>query len=222
MAGAKKKQQSTSKRTATRKKTSLLRSDSFRKKAVLLLIVLIAVGAIVVFTWVLPKYNGAKSGVGADGFSVYEMKGADLGVANSVSKEDVQRILGDQVKSVSDVKKSGVINLNGAKGQTATFPIVTKGDQQASFYVDVLEYKNVAALEDSGVTKGTVSAGKINDSPAYYMKSNKLGDQRETTLLVSKGPKSYKFVIAQPRQNITISEAEGLEKLIEIAKTAKL
>lgn len=193
-----------------------------KKTAIVLLaiVALICITAIVYFSPL--RSPGAKTGVGANGFSVFEVKGADLGIANVTQKDVVVKELGDLVKGVDDVESSGVLNFNGNKGQTATYYIETKAGTQGSVYVDVMEYKSEAALKADDLDKGTADGGKVQNLPVRYMHASTIANEREYALLITKGLKSYKFAMTQPHQNVTINELTALEALKRIAEKSNL
>jgi hypothetical protein len=213
------------KKTAARKRS---RKGNFftsplGKKIVILLMAVVALGVLVVIINGFPlKNQGSKYGVGADGYSVYEVKGADLGIAKVVDKSSVESAFGSLVKSVDDVDTSGVISLNGNKGQTATYYIQTKAGTQGSFYVDVMEYKSQKAYDADNIFADTADAGKVNGLAARTMPAFTIANEREYALLVTKGLKSYKFALTQPYKNVTIDEVTAQTILKKIAAKANL
>lgn len=197
-------------------------SDAGKKTFIGLLALVAFAGLIAVIQGFPDRGPGAQSGVGADGFSVYEIEGADLGVANVVSKSIVEGELKNLVKQVDDVEKSGVISYNGNKGQTATYYLTTNDNLLGSFYVDVMEYKSQKAYDDDNVFENTADAGKINGNEARYMKAATIANEREYALLVTKGLKSYKFALTQPFKNVKINETTAQAALKRIAEKAEL
>lgn len=197
-------------------------SEAGKKTFIGLLALIAFAGLVVVITQFSDKSPGVTAGVGADGFSVYEIEGADLGIANAVKKPVVVSEFGDLLKSVDDVEKSGVVSYNGNKGQTATYYFSTKSGANGSFYVDVMEYKSQQAYKEADVFAKTLSAGKIQGLDAYYMKAATIANEREYALLISKGIKSYKFAITQPFKNVKINELTAQSVLKRIAAKAEL
>ena len=179
-----------------------------------------AVGAVGLMILVFPTTNDSMSGVGSNGFSVFEKKGADLGIADVASKQVVKDALGKNTKGVNDVEKSGVISLNGSLGQTATYPFVLKDGSSATIDIDVLQYKDKETYESDNVFKGTGLAGKINGREVRYIPASSIGKNRTYALLVTKDLKSYKFEMAQPNAKVLIKEylAQDILKAI-IAKS---
>jgi len=188
--------------------------------ALLAIVALICITGIVYFSPL--RSSGAKTGVGANGFSVFEVKGADLGIANVSKKDVVVKELGDLVKSVNDVESSGVISMNGNKGQTATYYLKTKADTYGSVYVDVMEYKNESALKADDLDRRTADGGKVQGLAVRYMHARTIANEREYALLITKGLKSYKFAMTQPYQKITIDEVTALSTLKRIAEKSSL
>lgn len=210
-----------SKRKKT-KKSNFWASDAGKKTFVVLLGLIGLAGLIVIINGFNSRSPGANSGVGADGFSVYQMPGADLGIVNVVKKPVVVSEFGDLVKQVDEVDKSGVVNYNGSKGQTATYYLVTKHDTQGSFYVDVMEYPTQKAYDEADVFNNTADAGKVQNLPARYMKAITIANEREYALLVSKGTKSYKFAFTQPFNKIKFDETTIQAILKRIAEKAQM
>jgi hypothetical protein len=193
------------------------------KKVVIILMAVVALGVLVVNINGFPlKNQGSQYGVGADGYNVHEIKGADLGIAKVVDKSTVESAFGSLVKSVDDVDVSGVISLNGNKGQTGTFYIQTKAGSQGSFYVDVMEYKSQKAYDTDNIFADTADAGKVNGLQARTMPAFTIANEREYALLVTKGLKSYKFALTQPYKNVTIDEVTAQTVLKKIAAKANL
>lgn len=214
---------------ATKKKFARKRSgrgfwaSEAGKKTFVILLGLIAFAALVMIIRGFPDRGpGAEIGVGADGFSVYEVEGADLGIVNVVKKPVVEAELAKLVKQVDDVEKSGVVSYNGNKGQTATYYVMTNDGNLGSFYVDVMEYKSQEAYDEADVFGNTADAGKVQNLPARYMKAATIANEREYALLVSKGTKSYKFALTQPFQKITINEVTAQAALKRIAEKAEM
>jgi len=206
-----------------RTKQNFWASEAGKKTFIGILALVAFAGLVIVIKGFPDRGPGAATGVGADGFSVYEIKGADLGIANVVKKPLVQAEFGNLVKEVRDVEKSGVINYNGNKGQTATYYLVTtKGNAKGSFYVDVMEYKSQQAYDDANVFAYTLDAGKVQGLQARYMKAATIANEREYALLVSKGTKSYKFAFTQPFKSIQINEETTQAALKRIAEKAEL
>lgn len=213
------------KKPSTKKKIS--RRDFWTtpkgKKTAIALLGLAAVVSIGLIIWFSPlRSPGSKTGVGANGFNVFEDKGGDLGIANVAKRDLVTQELGTRVKSVDEVDVSNVLNFNGNKGQTATYYIETKAGTTGSVYVDVMQYKSDAALKSDDLDKGTLDGGKVQDLPVRYMGAATIANEREYALLVTKDLKSYKFAMTQPHQNITINEEEALSILKRIAEKSRL
>lgn len=208
-----------------KKKQSKKRSKSGlnKRNVVLGVVVTAALGALAIMVIFLANRNpGAQNGVGPDGFRVYEIKGADLGITSVVTKEDVVADLGGHAKSVKDVEKSGVISLNGNKGQTATYNFTTVGGHSASVYVDVLIYQSQNAYNSDNVFAGTGSAGTVNGMEIRFLPAVSLGKDREYALLVTKGLASYKFAMTQPNDKVEINEITAQDILKKLIAKAKL
>lgn len=204
------------------KKTSRI-SEKNTRRLVLGVTIAGALGVLAVMVVVLPIRNsGMRSGVGADGFSVFEIKGADLGVKKVVDKKMVEDALGKQVKSVDDVVSSGVINFNGNKGQTASYDFTMPSGTKSRIDIDVLQYQSQAAYDSDHVFSGTGSAGKINGLEVRYLPAISIGGDREYALLVTKDLKSYKFSMSQPNDKREIREIEAHEALKQLISKAQL
>lgn len=220
---AKKSAKSTTRqrKSTARKQSNFWASDAGKKTFIALLCVVAFAGMVAIIKG-LPERPGEKYGVGADGFSVFEIKGADLGIVDVVKKPVVEAELGSQAKQVEDVSKSGVVSYDGNKGQTATYYFVTKDGARASVYVDVMEYQSQQAYDDADVFADTIDAGQIQNNPARYMKAVTIANEREYALLVTKGWKSYKFAMTQPFNNVTIDEETAQAILKRIAEKAQM
>lgn len=205
----------------TRKKT--VHTDSKRtQRLVLGAIAVAAIGAITVMALVVNREDSASVGVGADGFSVFEKKGADLGITAVTSKSVVEQALGAHVKSVADVEKSGVLSLNGNVGQTATYNFTLPDGAKGWIDVDVLQYKSKDAYESDNVFKRTGHAGTIDGREVRYMPATSLGMERVYALLVTKDLKSYKFAMSQPNAKVQIKEYKAHDILKEIIDKSSL
>ncbi|OGL22532.1 hypothetical protein A2707_04390 [Candidatus Saccharibacteria bacterium RIFCSPHIGHO2_01_FULL_45_15] len=182
-------------------------------------VIVVALGALAVTIFVLP--DRARDGVGADGFSVSRLKGAQLGVDAIVSKQAVVAALGDTAKEVKDGDVSDGLNRNGNKSQQITYEFTTKSGKTASLYIDLLIYKSQAAYDGDSVFASTGAAGTINGREVRYMPAATLSMEREYALLVSNGLKSYKFALLQPNDSVTINELTAqniMKKIIEQSK----
>lgn len=197
--------------------------DAIVKKAALPVAILAGVGVIAASVYFMPsRSQGSKAGVGANGFSVYEMKGVDLGIANVVNRATVIEELGTAASSVDRVEKSGAVNFNGNRGQTATYPFTLAGGGKATLYVDVMVYKNQAAYERDDVFAGTADLGTVDDLPVRAMHAATIGKEREYAILVTKDLKSYKFAITQPNDGVKIDEVAAHAILKRVADRANL
>lgn len=219
---AAKKTPAQSTKRSSRIKKGFWASETGKKTFIGLLALIAFAGLVVVIKGFPDRGPGANVGVGADGFSVYEIEGADLGIANAVTKSVVEAEFGSLVKKVDDVEKSGVISYNGNKGQTATFYMTTKDNAFGSFYIDVMEYKSQKAYDEADVFSSTLDAGKVQNLDARSMKAATIANEREYALLVSKGTKSYKFALTQPYKNVKISEVTARSILKKIAEKTQL
>jgi len=194
-----------------------------RRKRAAILTAMIVVGAVavvlaIVAIIVTPKVNpGAQRGVGATGFQAYAEDNSDLGMAKIVSKENVAAVLGDKAKVISNVDVSKVINVDGNRGQTATYNFVRSDGARANIYIDLMIFKNQTTFDAANVTNNTIKGGTINGLQAYYLHAQTLGSEREYRLMVIKGTNVYKFVFVQPYRNITVSEVAALATLKKLA-----
>lgn len=189
------------------------------------LLALVAIGAVafaVVTIANLPKPEGAMRGVGADGFRAYAEKDGDLGAGNVASKQTVVESLGEKAKEVKDVSTTTVFNLNGTRGQTATFDIVKANGKPGSVYIDITMFRNTIELDKANIYAYTGKTDPINGHPAYYMHAQTIGSDREYRLMVVNGAKVYKFVLVQPFRDITINEAGAVATLKKIAAKSQL
>ena len=209
-------------RTKKSKKSSFWASEAGKKTFIVILAIVAFASLALVIKLFPDRGQGSKDGVGADGFSVFVIDGADLGITDVVKKPVVEAELGSQTKSIDDVQKTKVISYNGDKGQTATYYLTTKNGMRGSFYVDVMEYKSQAAYNDADTSKNTTDAGKINGNEARYMKAAIIANELEYALLVTKDTKSYKFALTQSIKNAQIDESTARAALINIARQASL
>lgn len=172
---------------------------------------------------VMPKPQpGAQRGVGADGFQAFVEKDGDLGAKSLVTKEQVVAALGKKAKSVGNAEVGKVFNLNNDRSQSITFPFVRADGVVSSLYVDTKLYENMRSLEQDHIYVATAKAGTINGHPAYYKHAQTIGQEREYHLMVVNGLKAYRFVIAQPFKNITISEIDAVAILKKLAQQARI
>lgn len=179
-------------------------------------VIIVALGALAVTILVLP--NQARNGFGADGFNVSLIKGAQLGVDKITSKQTIVTALGANAKDVKDGEITDGLNRNGSKSQQITYEFTTKSGETASFYIDLLVYKNQAAYDGDSVFASTGHAATIDGREVRYMPAATLSMDREYALLVSNGLKSYKFAMLQPSNGVAINELTAqniMKKIIE-------
>lgn len=170
----------------------------------------------------LPKPDGAMRGVGANGFRAYEEKDGNLGVGQVASRQVVSEALGAKAKDVKDVSTSTVFNIDGTRGQTATFDITKANGKPGSVYIDVMVFKSSIALDEAHIYANTLKTDPIQGHDAYFMHAMTMGSDREYRLMVVKGTKVYKFVLTQPFRDITINEVMALATLKKIAAKSNL
>lgn len=188
---------------------------------------LIAVAAISLTLWSIVSSTkdtkpGLQNGVGADGFQAFVEEKSNLGIELVVSKKQVVTALGRHAKSVYDGVKEKPFNLNGNRGQTITFYFVREDGVKSSLYVDKRMYKTAQALNDDRVYDATLKGGTAGGHPLYYRAAQTIGTDREYHLMVVNGTTVYRFVIAQPFTNITITEVPALAVLKKLAQEASL
>lgn len=185
---------------------------------------LIATGAVIISVLaiaVTPRTKPASQyGVGANGFEAFVEQDGDMGMAKFVAKKDVVSSLGKNAKVVADASLSKIMNIDGNRGQTATYDFVRADGERASVYADVLFFKNKSELDGAAVTTNTLQTGDIRGHKAYYMHAQTLSSDREYRLMVISGLKVYKFVLVQPYRNITISEVSAMAVLKRMAAKA--
>ena len=195
--------------------------------AVLVLFSSIAVLSIGLAVWSVLTVSGESNpgqerGVGADGFSAFVEKDGNLGVALVASKDQAVSALGDKAEVVEAGRVSKVFNLNGNLGQTITFPFVRADKENSSIYIDKRIYKSAQALRDDNIYQRTLSAGEINGHPLYYRAAQTIGPNREYHVMIVDGTTVYRYVLAQPFKNVSISEVEALAILKRLATVANL
>lgn len=214
-----------SKTSHKKSKVALKDLDPRVRFIVLPVLALVAVGAIVfaVITIAnIPQPQGAQRGVGANGFRAFEEKDADLGVGKLVTREAIVEALDTKAKSVEDASVSTVINIDGNRGQTATYDFVKANGKPASIYIDITVFKSIAALDSAYIYTGTAKTDPINSNPAYYMHAQTIGSDREYRLMIVKAAKVYKFVLTQSSRDITINEVGAVATLKKIAEKSNL
>ncbi len=186
---------------------------------------LIAISVIVlaiVAIMVMPLVKDPNRGIGADGFHAGIEKGADLGVGNIVTKQDVIDILGEKAKSVESADVSKVFNLNGIQGQTLTYDFERSDGVKNSLYIDKKKFDSTSTLKSANILANTTSAGKVGEFKAYFMHAVTFGSDREYYLLVTKDLEAYLFALVQPSRRITISEVSAVAVLKQLALKAEL
>ncbi len=195
-----------------------------RKKEILLLSAMVAVALVVliVMAFSLMSKKDSAVGIGADGFSVFEKPGSDLGITKVVSRNDTITALGKSAKEVSTVKKTGVVSFNGRLGQTATFPFTLPNGNNATVDIDVLTYKNKESYDNDNIFGGTGHAGTVDGNEIRYMPAISIGAERVYALLVTKDLKSYRFSISQPNTSTYIKEFKAQDILKQIISKSTL
>lgn len=193
--------------------------------AVLVLFAVSSVGAIGLSVWsIVTSMNdqkpGQQYGVGADGFRAFVDDKATLNVNKVVKKDQVVLVLKGLAKSVSDAKTDRVFNLNGNQGQTVTYAFVRTDGVKSSLYIDKRQYKDKKALENDHIYDETMKSGTAKGHPIYFRTALTIGADREYSLMVVNGLAVYRFVIAQPLDNISITEVTALVALKKLAQQA--
>ena len=198
-----------------------------RAQAAALPILLIMCTAVVIAV-VLSVLNTPKAaetslyGVGADGFQAYVETGTDIGAQSIASKALVTSALGNKAKSVADAQISQVFNFNGNRSQAATYSFVRADRAKSTLYIDKKIYKNTQAIDNDYIYIATAKAGTVNGHPAYYRAAQTIGGNREYHIMIVNGLTAYRFVIAQPASNVTISEIDADAMLKKLAAKSQL
>lgn len=205
-------------------KTPVITNEKARF-AVLVLFSLISIGAISLSIWsIVTSMNnqkpGQQYGVGADGFRAFVDDKATLNVNKVVKKDQVDSVLKGLAKSVSDAKVDKVFNLNGNQGQTVTYSFVRTDGVKSSLYIDKRQYKDKKALDNDYIYDGTMKSGTAKGHPIHFRMALTIGADREYSLMVVNGLTVYRFVIAQPLDNISITEVTALVALKKLAQQA--
>lgn len=214
--------------TKTKRRKQKFGPLSKRTRRVILPIFLVIGAGVVALTALsiiilLPKSEeGAQYGVGADGFRAYVEENGNLGVGSIATKAQVTAALGDKAKSVGDPEVSKVFNMNGDRGQTATYPFVRADGANAHVHIDLRLYKNVESLEKDNIYVATQKTSAVNGHPAYFKLAQTLDNAREYHMIVVNGLKVYRFVFAQPAKKVTVTEVAALATLKRLALELKL
>lgn len=200
-------------------------SNDKARIAVLVLFTLISIGAIGVSVWsIVASMNdqkpGQQYGVGADGFRAFVDDKATLNVDKIVKKDQVVAVLKGLAKSVGDPNIEKVFNLNGNLGQTITYPFVRTDGVKSSLYIDKRQYKDKKAFDSDRVYDETMKSGAAKEHPIYLRVAQTIGGDREYSLMVVNGLTVYRFVIAQPFDNISITEVTAAVALKKLAQQA--
>ncbi len=208
------------------KKKTTKKSKVASKRSQYLVLAVIAVVSVAILAglaaWLGNDNNAKTPGVGADGFRVTEEKGANLGVANVANKEIVASALGNLVKNVTDAETSGVLNMNGNLGQTATYNFELPDGSKAWIDIDVTQYKTEDTLKAANVFQGTGHAATINGRDVRYAPASTLGKERLYPLLVVQDNKFYRFVFTQPAAKVQIKEYKAQDILKAIIAKSNL
>lgn len=159
---------------------------------------------------------GSQVGVGADGFRAFVEDTNNLGVGAIASKDQVSAALGKDAKLVRPVEVSKVFNLNGNRGQTATFGFVRADGIEAFVYIDKRVYKDPRSLEVDKVYGSSLQYGTVNEKTVYVKRAQTVGGFREYHALVVKDNTVFRYVLAQPLRKISIKEARAIDMLKEI------
>lgn len=196
------------------------------RKIILPLFLVIGAGVIaltVLSIIMVPKPGKSTNyGIGADGFRAYVEEKSDLGVRSLVDKQKVVAALGNRAKSVGDEEVSKVFNYNGDRSQTVTYRFVRTDDVASTLYVDMKLYKNAQSLEKDNIYVATLKTDPIGGHPAYFKHAQTIDGKREYHMIVVNGLKAYRFVVAQPYKNVTLSEVVALSALKRLAADMKL
>lgn len=214
-----------SKKSHGKSKIALKDLDPRVRFIALPVLALVAVGAIAfaIITIVnIPQPEGAQRGVGANGFRAFEEKDGDLGVNKLVTRDIVAEALDTKAKSVKEASVSTVINIDGNRGQTATYDFVKANGKPASVYIDTTVFKSMATLDSAYIYTGTAKTDPIKGHPTYYMHAQTIGSDREYRLMIVKAAKVYKFVLTQSSRDITINEVGAVATLKKIAEKSNL
>ena len=190
---------------------------------ILLIMCTAVVVAVVVSIVTAPKETQTSSyGVGADGFRAFTEDGTDLGAKSITDQQQVAMILGNKAKSVAKPDVSKVFNFNGDRSQAVTYKFVRADGTKVDLYIDKKVYKNTQTMDRDNLYVATAKAGVVNGYPAYYKLAQSIGGKREYHVMVVNGLTAYRFVIAQPATNITISELDADVTLKKLAAKSQL
>ncbi len=196
------------------------------RKIILPLFLVIGAGVIaltVLSIIMVPKPSKSTNyGIGADGFRAFVEEKSDLGISALIDKQKVVSALGSRAKSVGDKEVSKVFNYNGDRSQTVTYRFVRTDNVASTLYVDMKLYKNAQALEKDNIYVATLKTDPIGGHPVYFKHAQTIDGKREYHLMVVNGLKAYRFVVAQPYKNVTLSEVVALSALKRLAADMKL
>lgn len=188
---------------------------------------LVSIGAISLSVWTIvtsmdDSKPGQQYGVGADGFRAYIDNKVNLDVDKVVTKKQVESVLKNLAKSVDNGKIVAAFNLNGNLGQTVTFPFVRNDGIKSSLYIDKRVYKDQKALDNDHIYDLTMKSGTAKGYTIYFRAAQTISNDREYSLMVVNGTTAYRFVIAQPLDNISITEVTALVALKNLAQQSNL
>ena len=163
-----------------------------------------------------------QNGVGADGFRAYVEDKGNIDAGALMTKDQVVAILGSKAASVGEASVGKVFNMNGDRSQALTYSFTRTDGMTSSVYVDKKIYKSADSMRNDNIYGATMSAGTINNLPAYYRLALTIGSDREYSVMAVNGLTVYRFVMAQPERKITISEIDADALLLKLAAKAQL
>ena len=177
-------------------------------------IALVALGAIIVFT--------EKPAAPAMQGSAYQERGVDLGMASVVSKQALIDAFGSNVKNVHDGTVSGVLNYQGNRGQTATYPLTLPSGAQASVDIDVMRYGSKEAFDAAMPLNGAGDLGEVAGHAVKYLPALTIAGKKNYSIIFANGNDIYKITLMQPATRPEILEFKAQDSMKALVEKAKL
>lgn len=190
-----------------------------RKK--MLTLAVIGVVALIVIVGVVVGMNLNRASRDTDLVSVDE--GKHIGVDKVLSKEQVNKALGDLGKDAKQPTLSGTLNTPELRGETASYEFTTLEGKRAVIDIEARIYPNKEELQKSEPFKEaeTETLGGVDADEAHYFLPRLVSADDRVAVIATKDNKIFTFRLEQnANEGISINQMAAKRVVLRLAQSA--
>lgn len=187
------------------------------------IMILVAAGVLAVLV-IIGVVVGMMMGRGTNPSDIASVdKDKHLGVDKVLSKDEVNKALGDLGKDAKGPELSGTLKTQQLRGETATYEFTTLEGKRALVDIEVRIFKDKEELQKSKPFEGTQAEkpSGIKADDARYLTPRSVSADDRVALIATKGNKTFKFGVEQnANDGVSINQLAAKRIVLRLAQAA--